>query len=59
MYVLGVIAKARPGFLGPAIAGAYMLLVVACFAYFYPIYMGHSLPYDAWQARMWLGGRWI
>lgn len=58
-YVLGVIAKARPGFLGPAIAGAYMLLVVACFAYFYPIYMGHSLPYDAWQARMWLGGRWI
>lgn len=41
------------------IAGAYVALVVLCFAYFYPIFVGWTLPYDDWSARMWLGGRWI
>jgi dolichyl-phosphate-mannose-protein mannosyltransferase len=44
---------------GAVLLGAYVLLVAACFAYFYPIYTGKIIPYDAWSARMWLGGRWI
>lgn len=45
--------------IGAVIAGAYVLLVAVCFAYFYPIYVGQAIPYDDWSARMWLGGRWI
>ncbi|MGC5018632.1 dolichyl-phosphate-mannose--protein mannosyltransferase [Micromonospora sp. DT47] len=44
---------------GGVIVGAYVLLVALCFAYFYPIFVGHVLPYDDWSARMWLDGRWI
>jgi dolichyl-phosphate-mannose--protein O-mannosyl transferase len=44
---------------GAVLIGAYVLLVAACFAYFYPVYVGKMIPYDAWSARMWLGGRWI
>ena len=36
------------------LAGAYVLLVAANFAYFYPIYIGQLITYDGWQARMWL-----
>ncbi len=36
-----------------------MLLVAACFAYFYPIYTGGNLTYAEWFARMWLGNRWV
>jgi dolichyl-phosphate-mannose-protein mannosyltransferase len=44
---------------GAIILGAYVLVVAACFAYFYPIYTGEIIPYSDWSARMWLGGRWI
>ncbi|MFY1634300.1 dolichyl-phosphate-mannose--protein mannosyltransferase [Solwaraspora sp. WMMB335] len=44
---------------GAVIAGAYVLLVAICFAYFYPIFAGQALPYEDWSARMWLGNRWI
>ena len=44
---------------GAVILGAYVLVVAACFAYFYPIYTGEVIPYSDWSARMWLGGRWI
>jgi dolichyl-phosphate-mannose-protein mannosyltransferase len=44
---------------GAVIAGAYVLIVALCFAYFYPIYVGKVLTYGQWYARMWLGGRWI
>ena len=33
-------------------------LVVICFLYFLPIYIGSVLTYDAWYARMWLTN-WI
>ncbi|WP_083672676.1 phospholipid carrier-dependent glycosyltransferase [Micromonospora sp. CB01531] len=45
--------------IGVIVAAAYVLLVAACFAYFYPIYVGKVLPYTDWAARMWLGNRWI
>ncbi|MGW0431531.1 dolichyl-phosphate-mannose--protein mannosyltransferase [Micromonospora sp. NPDC003197] len=45
--------------IGAIFAGAYVLVVAICFAYFYPIYTGVSIPYADWSARMWLGGRWI
>jgi dolichyl-phosphate-mannose-protein mannosyltransferase len=44
---------------GAVILGAYVLVVAACFAYFYPIYTGEVIPYSDWSARMWLDGRWI
>jgi len=45
--------------IGTVIAGAYLLLVAICFAYFYPIFVGEAIPYEEWSARMWLGKRWI
>lgn len=44
---------------GIVVAATFVLLVALNFLYFYPIYTGQSIPHDAWQARMWLGNRWI
>jgi len=44
---------------GAIIAGAYVLVVAICFAYFHPIFVGEAIPHEDWSARMWLGGRWI
>ncbi|HKT06248.1 MAG TPA: phospholipid carrier-dependent glycosyltransferase [Rugosimonospora sp.] len=44
---------------GAIVAGVYVLIIALCFAYFYPIYVGKTLTYAQWYARMWLGGRWI
>ncbi|MER7457212.1 phospholipid carrier-dependent glycosyltransferase [Micromonospora sp. NPDC126480] len=44
---------------GGVVAGAYVVLVALCFAYFYPIFVGDTMPYDDWSNRMWLDGRWI
>jgi dolichyl-phosphate-mannose--protein O-mannosyl transferase len=75
VFVLGAIMNPAPGWgetaatessgmfdrrvVGAVILGAYVLVVAACFAYFYPIYTGEVIPYSDWSARMWLGGRWI
>jgi dolichyl-phosphate-mannose-protein mannosyltransferase len=45
--------------IGTIVAGAYVLIVALCFAYFHPIFVGQTIPYDSWSARMWLGSRWI
>ena len=45
--------------IGGVIVGAYVVLVVLCFAYFYKIFVGELMPYGDWSARMWLGSRWI
>ena len=45
--------------MGSIAAGAYVLLVALCFAYFYPIFVGKVIPYSDWLSRMWLDGRWI
>ncbi|MEV6629702.1 phospholipid carrier-dependent glycosyltransferase [Actinoplanes sp. NPDC051470] len=44
---------------GTVIVGAFVAIVALCFAYFYPIFVGETIPYQSWQARMWLGSRWI
>lgn len=44
---------------GAVVAATYVVLVALCFAYFYPIFVGQSIPYESWSQRMWLGGRWI
>jgi dolichyl-phosphate-mannose-protein mannosyltransferase len=68
VYVLGAImtpASDAPDegvdrrMIGAVIAGAYVLLVAICFAYFYPIFVGQSIPYEDWSARMWLGSVWM
>jgi dolichyl-phosphate-mannose--protein O-mannosyl transferase len=60
VYVLGAIVghTADQRLVGALVAGAYVLLVAACFAYFYPVYAGESLPSAEWFARMWLDRRW-
>jgi dolichyl-phosphate-mannose--protein O-mannosyl transferase len=55
--VTGAIRERR--MIGAIVAGAYVLLVALCFAYFYPIYVGQLMTYADWSARMWLGSRWI
>ena len=70
VYVLGAIigprrirvARSRCNdrrLIGAVVAGAYVLVVAACFAYFYPIYAGGSPHVLAVAGRMWLGNRWI
>ena len=39
----------------PSWPASYVVLVAVCFAYFYPIFVGHLIPYESWQSRMWLG----
>jgi dolichyl-phosphate-mannose--protein O-mannosyl transferase len=59
VYLLHLLGRrlwpARPAL----VVGAYVLVVAACFAYFYPLYVGWPLTHDDWLARMWLGSRWI
>ncbi|MQY04040.1 dolichyl-phosphate-mannose--protein mannosyltransferase [Actinomadura macrotermitis] len=43
---------------GAAVAGAVVLLVVANFAFFYPILTAQTLTYDDWHTRIWLKS-WI
>ena len=45
--------------IGIIVACFYVVMVGLCFVYFYPIFVGTRIPYTAWQARIWLGGRWI
>jgi dolichyl-phosphate-mannose-protein mannosyltransferase len=68
VYVMGAIMTPKGGTassnsdrraVGGVLAGAFVLLVALCFAYFYPVFVGQLIPYDDWSARMWLGGRWI
>ncbi|MEV8517794.1 phospholipid carrier-dependent glycosyltransferase [Dactylosporangium sp. NPDC051484] len=62
VYVLGAIvgpAGTPRRTVGAAVAGVYVLLVAACFAYFYPIYSGLGVTAAEWLSRMWLGSRWI
>jgi dolichyl-phosphate-mannose-protein mannosyltransferase len=69
-YVLGAIMTPVGGtargekrtdrqMVGTVVAGAYVLIVALCFAYFYPVFVGQLIPYESWQHRMWLGRRWI
>jgi dolichyl-phosphate-mannose--protein O-mannosyl transferase len=70
VYVLGAIMTPPTGLVhgpgrtdrqlvGTIVAGVYVMLVAACFAYFHPVFVGHLIPYEDWSARMWLGSRWI
>ncbi|WP_165400309.1 dolichyl-phosphate-mannose--protein mannosyltransferase [Motilibacter rhizosphaerae] len=43
---------------GAAVAGAYLLLVAADFAYLWPILTAQHIPYQDWYARMWFKS-WI
>ncbi|WP_262403297.1 hypothetical protein [Actinomadura sp. CNU-125] len=43
---------------GAAAAGAFVLVVLANFAYFYPILSAETLPYDDWHARIWFSS-WV
>ena len=60
-YVLGLVlgpADASPArrTIGAAIAGAYVLAVLVVAAWFYPIHVDATIPFDAWLQRMWVRG---
>jgi dolichyl-phosphate-mannose-protein mannosyltransferase len=62
-YTLGLVlgpAKAAPlrRTIGTAVAGAYVLLVLANSAWLYPIFVDQVIPHDAWRDRMWFRS-WI
>jgi dolichyl-phosphate-mannose--protein O-mannosyl transferase len=38
--------------------GAYALIVLGAFVYFYPVLAAVHVPWNAWHARMWLQ-HWI
>jgi len=48
-------ASADPGrrAIGAIIAGVYLMLVLADFAYLYPALAAQSIPYSSWDQRMW------
>ncbi|GHJ44270.1 phospholipid carrier-dependent glycosyltransferase [Catellatospora sp. TT07R-123] len=66
VFVLGAIMSAPPGrprdedrvMIGAIAAGTYVLLVVLAFAWFHPLYVGQSIPYDDWSRHMLLGDLW-
>jgi len=43
---------------GAAVAGGYLLAVVANFYYLYPVLAAQTLPFNSWAARMWFHS-WI
>src|SRR5690606_21537026 len=43
---------------GAAAAGAFVLVVLANFAYFHPILSAQTIPYDSWHDRIWLDS-WV
>jgi dolichyl-phosphate-mannose-protein mannosyltransferase len=53
-------ARAAPArrAVGGAITGAYLIAVLANFAYLYPILAARVIPYSSWFARMWFHS-WI
>ena len=71
VYVFGAIMRPAAGaaggwlsvtdrrLVGAILLGVFTLGVAACFAYFYPIYVGKVITYAQWWARMWLGTRWV
>ncbi|PPK97282.1 dolichyl-phosphate-mannose-protein mannosyltransferase [Kineococcus xinjiangensis] len=40
--------------IGGAVAGALVVACVATFAFFWPVWTAQVIPYEAWQARIWL-----
>ncbi|MCI2239889.1 phospholipid carrier-dependent glycosyltransferase [Paenibacillus sp. TRM 82003] len=51
---VGVEAALRRRRRGALAAGVVVVACVACFAFFWPVYTGQVVPYEAWQDRMWL-----
>jgi dolichyl-phosphate-mannose--protein O-mannosyl transferase len=43
---------------GTIVAAGYMLLVALCFWWYYPLYVGGSIPYQEYLTRLLLGNRW-
>ena len=44
------------------VVGGYLTLVVALFAFFFPILAGLHVPWNVWDARMWhwlMGNQWV
>ncbi|MQA87433.1 MAG: phospholipid carrier-dependent glycosyltransferase [Streptosporangiales bacterium] len=50
--------SSRRRIVGSAVAGGYMLLVIANLWYLYPILAAKTIPYQEWLSRMWFDS-WI
>jgi dolichyl-phosphate-mannose--protein O-mannosyl transferase len=63
VFVLGLVlgrrgASPRRQRIGLVLVGGYLLLTLAIFAYFWPIYTAQVIPQPAWSNRMWFPS-WI
>ena len=63
VFVLGLVlgsraASPRRRRVGLAVVGGYLLLTLAIFAFFWPIYTAQVIPQPDWSARMWFPS-WI
>ena len=59
VYCLGLVLGPRDAdpdrrFAGAVAAGGFVVLCVAMFGYFYPIYSGDTIPQSVWDSRTWL-----
>ena len=54
--LVGAAPRTRHGLVLLAVVG---VLALAAFLYFWPVWTGQTLAYEAWRARMWLGSLWI
>lgn len=52
-------ASAERRLSGSLIAGGIVVLIVLCFAYFWPLYTGQVMTFEDWNARMWLDDHWV
>ena len=64
VFTMGMIIGPRTAPPERRLAGAlacagFVVLTALCFAYFWPLYTGQVMPYDDWNARIWLGSNWI
>jgi len=51
-------ASYRRRAVGTAAAGGWLAVVVANFAWLYPVLAAQTIPFSQWQARMWFSS-WI
>jgi dolichyl-phosphate-mannose--protein O-mannosyl transferase len=54
----GVVATGSPSPLAWVVLALVVGLTVALFVFFWPVWTGQTIDYDAWHLRMWLP-RWV
>ena len=54
--VNGIVLGFHRLWIGAVAVGAYAMLVLVAFGYFYPIWTNARIPYASWSERIWFPG---